>query len=200
MSQQPPGGNEPPPPSGGMPPPPPPGYGPPGGGPPPPPGYGPPTPPPPDYGPPPPPPPDYGPPPPAPGGFVPPPPGAYTPPPPGSYQPPPPGFGMPGGGAIAGMAPATDQMAIWSLVCAIVGFLGLCCAGVGGLVLGPVAFFLGNSSLERIRSSGGTIGGESLAQIGRVFGIVVAVIGLLVLISLIGYSVTNHTTSTPFGP
>ena len=101
---------------------------------------------------------------------------------------------------MAGMSAGTDQMAIWSLVCAIVGFIGLCCFGVGGLVLGPVAFFLGNSSLNRIRSSGGAIGGESLAQIGRIFGIVVAVLGLLVLVAVIVSSVTgNHSTSTSIG-
>lgn len=101
------------------------------------------------------------------------------PPPPGAYQPPPPGYGYP-----ARSAP-TDQMAIWSAVIAGLGVLGLCCAGVGGLILGGVAFFLGNSSLRRIRDSGGALGGDSVAQAGRIVGLVVAVLGLLILIGYV---------------
>lgn len=74
-------------------------------------------------------------------------------------------------------------MAIWSVVVAGIGLFGLCCAGVGGLVLGPVAFFLGNSSRRRILASGGAVGGETLAQVGRIGGIVVAVLGLAILIA-----------------
>jgi len=98
------------------------------------------------------------------------------------------------------MAPAvaTDQMAIWSLVLAGVGLLGICCFGVGGLILGPIAFFVGNSSLKRIRASGGSVGGDTMANIGRIGGIVVAIIGALVLLTYIGLAVSgsfNNTTT-----
>ena len=138
--------------------------------------------------PPPPPPPGYVPPP-APG---PPPPGAYQPAPPGAYQPPPPGFAMPGTGPMLGKP--TDQMAIWATVLAGLGLLGLCCFGVGGLILGPIAFFMGGSSLARIRSSNGALGGDTLASVGRWGGLVVGVLGLLVLIGFIVAVVASPTT------
>src|SRR5205807_867648 len=160
---------------------------------------GPPPPPPPPAGPPPG---GYPPPPPAPGGgYQPPPPPGYQPPP-GAYQPPPPGYATPGGMVAAG-AP-TDQQAIWSLVLAGLGLLGLCLCGVGGLILGPIAFFLGGSSLKRIRASNGALGGDTLASIGRWGGLAVGVLGLLILVFYIiaivtgiGNSLTNNTTPTP---
>jgi hypothetical protein len=60
----------------------------------------------------------------------------------------------------------TDTQATLSLV---FGLLSLtCCLSI----LGPVAFFLGNSSLNRIRASGGALGGEGLANAGRILGII----------------------------
>jgi hypothetical protein len=60
----------------------------------------------------------------------------------------------------------TDSQATLSLV---FGLLSLtCCLSI----LGPVAFFLGNNSLNRIRASGGTLGGEGLANAGRILGII----------------------------
>jgi hypothetical protein len=64
----------------------------------------------------------------------------------------------------------------------VLGLLSLtCCLSI----LGPVAFFVGNSSLNRIRASGGTLGGEGLANAGRILGIigtVILAIGVIVLI------------------
>jgi hypothetical protein len=98
----------------------------------------------------------------------------------------------------------TDQMAIWSLVLAGLGLLGLCLCGVGGLILGPIAFFLGGSSLKRIRASNGTLGGDTLASIGRWGGLAVGILGLLILVLYIvaiatgiSNSLTNSTTPTP---
>ena len=51
------------------------------------------------------------------------------------------------------------------------------CAGV---VLGPVAYFLGGASLTRIRLSGGTVGGERMAAAGRTLGAVVTLIWALI--------------------
>ena len=124
---------------------------------------------------------------------------APTPPPP-SYQPPPPGYAVPGGMVSAG-AP-TDQMAIWAIVLAGLGLLGLCCVGVGGLILGPIAFFLGGSSLKRIRASNGAVGGDTLASIGRWGGLAVGILGLLILVFYViaianGFNnaITNNTTT-----
>ena len=72
--------------------------------------------------------------------------------------PPPAGYGP--------MAPAvpSDTQAVVSLV------LGIC--SIFCCFLGPVAFFIGNSAIKRIRSSGGTIGGEGMAQAGRILGVI----------------------------
>jgi hypothetical protein len=116
--------------------------------------------------------------------------------PPGAYQPPPPGYAMPG--SATATAP-TDQMAIWSIVLAGLGLIGLCCFGLGGLILGAVAFFLGGSSVKRIAASNGTAGGLTLAQIGRWGGLAIAILGLLIFIFYVvavinSGGVTNTTT------
>jgi hypothetical protein len=48
-----------------------------------------------------------------------------------------------------------------------------------------VAFFIGNSSLNRINASGGTLGGATQAQAGRILGIVGTVILALAILWLI---------------
>jgi hypothetical protein len=95
-------------------------------------------------------------------------------------------------------SPPTDNLAIWSIVLAGLGLPGLCCFGVGGIIFGAVAFFLGGSAVSRIQASNGTVGGLTLAQIGRWGGLAVALLGL---VGLIGYillvvssSVANNTT------
>jgi hypothetical protein len=116
--------------------------------------------------------------------------------PPGSYQPPPPGYGPPGA-----VGAPTDQMAIWSLVIAILGLVGSCCVGVGGVIGGPIAFFMGGSALKRIRASNGSLGGETLALIGRWGGLAVAILGLLILalwiVLGVGSQLVNTTTTSP---
>jgi hypothetical protein len=104
-------------------------------------------------------------------------------------------------GTLTAGAP-TDQMAIWSLVIAGVGLLGLCCFGVGGLILGPVAFFMGGSSLNRIRASNGAVGGDTVASIGRWGGLAVAVLGVLIVVLYVigvmsGFLTTSSTTTSP---
>jgi len=52
---------------------------------------------------------------------------------------------------------------------------------IGGVIGGPIAFFMGGSSLKRIRASNGSLGGETLALIGRWGGLAMAILGLLIL-------------------
>src|ERR1700681_2456568 len=116
------------------------------------------------------------PPPPSGGGAMPPPPpppmggGAVPPPPPmgGGFVPPPPGGYAPMSAGYA--APRSDGLAIASL---IVGILSLVCTlGCLGIVLGPAAAIMGFVSRQRIATSGGALGGGTLAVIGLVLGIV----------------------------
>lgn len=80
----------------------------------------------------------------------------------------------PGGGyapAAYGYAtPRTDGLAIASLVIGIVSIV--CSLGCLGIVLGPTAAIMGFISRQRIATSGGTMGGGTLAIVGLVLGIV----------------------------
>jgi hypothetical protein len=63
---------------------------------------------------------------------------------------------------------------------AIMGILFGLFTGIAGLVLGPMAYFLGKSALSRIDSSEGKLGGRSAAVAGWVMGIVATAIGALI--------------------
>jgi hypothetical protein len=92
-------------------------------------------------------------------------------------------------------APRNDGLAIASL---IVGILSLVCTlGCLGIVLGPAAAIMGFISRQRIATSGGALGGGTLAVIGLVLGIVgfVASVGWFFLI--ISGAINSATTSTP---
>ena len=56
----------------------------------------------------------------------------------------------------------------------ILGFLGL-----PGLVLGPIAYFMGKSAVRRIDESKGALGGRSTAVAGWAVGIAATAIGAL---------------------
>jgi hypothetical protein len=82
--------------------------------------------------------------------------------------PPPPGNYAPAGAGYA--APRTDGLAIASLV---IGIIGLVCSfGCVGILLGPTAAIMGFISRQRIASSGGAVGGGTLAIIGLILGVV----------------------------
>jgi hypothetical protein len=133
-------------------------------------------------------------------------PGYGQPPAPGYGQPQQPGYGQPSygppGQPAFGYAPSrpTDSLAVWSAVLAGLGIPGffLCC--LPGIVLGVVAFFLGNSSLSRIRASNGMLGGDGLAQAGRIGGGIIAGLSLLGLILLIVNAITNPGSSPSTSP
>src|ERR1700675_2042256 len=141
-----------------------------------------------DLPPPPPPPPPPG------GGSMPPPPPPPMPPPMGGgYVPPPPGGYAPMSAGYA--APRSDGLAIASLV---VGILSLVCSFIClGVILGPAAAIMGFISRQRIATSGGALGGGTLAVVGLVLGIVgfVASVGWFFL--LITGVITSQTESAP---
>jgi hypothetical protein len=76
-------------------------------------------------------------------------------------------------------APPTDSQATVSLV---LGILSVFCCGI---VLGPVALFMGNASRRRIDASGGAVGGYGLATAGMVLGIIGTVLWVLGIVGTV---------------
>ncbi|HSS94920.1 MAG TPA: hypothetical protein VLR46_13160 [Candidatus Dormibacteraeota bacterium] len=75
---------------------------------------------------------------------------------------------------------AVDSRAVVALVIALVGLVLGLPLGIPGLVCGPIAYFMGKSSANRIQASNGALGGRSLALTAWVFGIVATAVGALV--------------------
>ena len=134
--------------------------------------------------------------PPPPGGYVPPPPGAgYVPPPPpgaGGYVPPPP----PGSYIAPGMGyagPRRDGLAVASLV---IGIFSIACFFIClGIVLGPTAAIMGFISRQRIGTSGGTLGGGTLATVGLVLGVIGFAVSVIWFFVAVSGALTNSTPS-----
>jgi len=70
----------------------------------------------------------------------------------------------------------TDGRATASLLAGISGLL-LVPLGLPGLTLGPVAYFLGKSSVDRIEEAKGALGGRSTAVAGWVMGVIATAVG-----------------------
>lgn len=99
-------------------------------------------------------------------------------------------------GAYGGYAAQrTDGLAIASLV---LGILSLVCSfACLGLVLGPTAAIMGFISRQRIQSSGGSVGGSTLAIVGLVLGIIGFVASAAFVIFVIVSSALNQSGATP---
>ena len=69
------------------------------------------------------------------------------------------------------------------MLSAIMGLLLGLPLGIPGLVLGPVAYFLGKSAVDRIDTSKGSIGGRGAAVAGWVIGVVATAIGAAVTLA-----------------
>jgi uncharacterized protein DUF4190 len=86
-----------------------------------------------------------------------------------------------------------DGLAIASLVLGIASIVVF-----PFFLLGPLAMYLGHRADQRIRSSGGTLGGSGLALAGRILGAVAFTIGLLliaVVMALLSSSSMRHPWS-----
>ncbi len=104
-----------------------------------------------------------------------PPPPAAPPPPPPAAPPPPPGFD-----SGSGRGPAVNAgKATGALVCGIVG-LFFC-----GVILGPIAIYLGMTAKREIQESGGRLKGSGMATAGIVLGIIALVTFVLSVILLV---------------
>ncbi len=101
----------------------------------------------------------------------------------------------PGYGGYGYAAQRTDGLAIAALV---LGILSLPCSMVcGGLVLGPPAAILGFISRQRIASSGGAVGGGTLATVGLVLGILGFLASVAWFFFLIVYGFGNQSSPSP---
>jgi uncharacterized membrane protein YjgN (DUF898 family) len=64
----------------------------------------------------------------------------------------------------------------------VLGILGLVVCGI----LGPFAWVMGNRVVREIDASGGTVGGRSEANIGRILGIVATVLLVVGVVLFVG--------------
>jgi hypothetical protein len=70
----------------------------------------------------------------------------------------------------------SDNRALVALLAGIFGML-LFFLGLPGLVLGPIAYFLGKSSVSRIDGSNGQLGGRSTAVAAWIIGVAATAFG-----------------------
>ena len=96
---------------------------------------------------------------------------------------------MPPGAAYA--SPRTDGLAIASL---IIGIFSLVCSWIClGVVLGPTAAIMGYISRQKVATSGGAVGGGTLALVGMILGIV----GFLASVGFALFYFTYKAPTTP---
>jgi hypothetical protein len=97
---------------------------------------------------------------------------------------------MPAGAGYAGQR--TDGLAIASLVIAILSLV--CSIFCLGIVLGPTAAIMGYISRQRIATSGGAVGGGTLALVGLILGVAGFVASVLWFIVIIVSGRTSPAT------
>ncbi len=108
-------------------------------------------------------------------------------------MPPPPGGYMQPGAGYAGQR--TDGLAIASLVIGIVSIA--CSVACLGIIFGPTAAIMGFISRQRIATSGGTVGGGTLAIVGLVLGVVGFVASVAWFFFIIVSGALNNSNATP---
>jgi hypothetical protein len=92
-------------------------------------------------------------------------------------------------------AQRTDGLAIAALVIGIVSIV--CSIACLGIVLGPTAAIMGFISRQRIQTSGGTVGGGTLALVGLILGIVGFVASVAWFFFVVVSGAFNNSTATP---
>lgn len=112
------------------------------------------------------------------------------------YQPPP-AYPPPTGSFRA----VTDGRAVSSLIFAILGLIFAIPLGLPGMIAGPIAYFLAQSSRRRIVESNGSLTGASTANAGRILGVITTIIGsviTLVWLIVILNALNDVTTQSSF--
>ncbi len=89
----------------------------------------------------------------------------------------------------------TDGLAIAALVIGIVSIV--CSVACLGIILGPTAAIMGFISRQRIQTSGGQVGGGTLALVGLILGIVGFVASVAWFFYIVVSGAFNNTTATP---
>ena len=102
---------------------------------------------------------------------------------------------MPAGAGYAGQR--TDGLAIAALV---IGIVSIVCSIVClGIIFGPTAAIMGFISRQRIATSGGMMGGGTLALVGLILGIVGFVASVGWFFYVVASGAFNNATPTPTG-
>ena len=106
---------------------------------------------------------------------------------------PPPSYPPPAYSATGGL----DNRAAIALVLAVIGLVLGLPLGVPGLVLGPIAYFMGKSAVARIEASAGALEGRNFAMTAWILGIVATAAGAVISVVwlvIILVSVSGPTT------
>ena len=88
-----------------------------------------------------------------------------------------------------------DTAAALSVAAGIIGIVLGLATGLAGLILGPIAYFMGKASVRRIDASNGALGGRGTASTAWVLGIAATIVGAVV--SLFWIVVILEALSTP---
>jgi hypothetical protein len=70
--------------------------------------------------------------------------------------------------------------------------------GVPGLVCGPIAYFMGKSSVARIEASAGALGGRSFAMTAWILGVVATAVGAVVSLVWLVFILVSVSGPTSF--
>ena len=101
---------------------------------------------------------------------------------------------MPAGAGYA--ARRTDGLAIAALVIGIISVV--CSFGCLGIVLGPTAAIMGFIARQRVATSGGALGGGTLAIVGLILGVIGFVLSVIWFFVLASGTLSNaFATPTP---
>ena len=118
---------------------------------------------------------------------------APSPPPAVAPYHPPPAYAPPSGAVQR----VSDSRAISSLIFAILGLIFAIPLGLPGMIAGPIAYFLGKSSRQRIAESNGALTGASTANAGRILGVIATAVGCIVTLVwlVVIFNALNDVTS-----
>jgi hypothetical protein len=90
---------------------------------------------------------------------------------------------------FGGMAPQSLPNATIALILGILSIPGCCCYGILGLILGVIAWILGNNDIKKFYANPGayTEGSLKNAKAGKICGIIGTAISAIYIISIIAF-------------